>query len=255
MLSLSLRRHHIKIICTSALQFDNFHLAREHITIMKAMLLAAGRGERMRPLTDTIPKPLLFVAGKSLIEHQLEKLVKAGFNDIIINHAYLGEQIVQKLGNGAAYGANIRYSAEAKILGTAGGIANALPLLGDQPFLVVNSDVWTDFPFQTLRKPLEKLAHLVLVPNPTHHPAGDFHLQQNLIHQDLEPKFTFSGIGVYHADLFNLPVDAPIFGLAPLLIKAMEMQQVTGELFTGTWVDVGTPERLAALNLSLQKMR
>lgn len=211
---------------------------------MKAMLLAAGRGERMRPLTDTTPKPLLLVNGKSLIEYQLEKLVAAGFIDIVINHAYLGEQIVQKLGNGTKYGAQITYSPEPEILGTAGGIVNALPLLGFEPFLVVNSDVWTDFPFQTLHQSKDSLAHLVLVPNPTHHPTGDFHLQNNIVSRDAEPKLTFSGIGVYHPDLFKLPIQKPIFGLAPLLIEAMALKQVSGEFFTGTWIDVGTPERL-----------
>lgn len=215
---------------------------------MKAMLLAAGRGKRMRPLTDTVPKPLLSVKGKSLIEHQLEKLVTAGFTEIVINHAYLGEQIVQKLGDGAAYGASITYSAEPEILGTAGGIVNALPLLGQEPFLVVNSDVWTDFPFQTLNKPLNHLAHLVLVPNPTHHPKGDFHLNQNMVSRQSEPKLTFSGVGVYHPDLFSLPIEESVFGLAPLLIKAMETQQVTGTLYLGTWVDVGTPERLESID-------
>jgi len=215
---------------------------------MKAMLLAAGRGERMRPLTDTMPKPLLPIAGKSLIEHQLEKLVSAGFTEIVINHAYLGEQIVQKLGDGADYGANIVYSAEPKILGTAGGIVNALLLLGSEPFLVVNSDVWTNFPFQALNKQLESLAHLVLVPNPAHHPTGDFHLQNGIVSRHPEPKLTFSGIGIYHPDLFGLAIDEAVFGLAPLLIKAMSMQQVTGESFVGTWVDVGTVERLESIN-------
>lgn len=218
---------------------------------MKAMLLAAGRGERMRPLTDTVPKPLLSVGGKSLIEHQLDKLVTAGFTDIVINHAYLGEQIVQKLGDGTRYGANITYSAEPEILGTAGGIVNALPLLGKNPFLVVNSDVWTDFPFQTLRQPMSTLAHLVLVPNPKHHPAGDFHLHQGIVSREQMPKLTFSGVGVYHPDLFTLPMNAPIFGLAPLLIEAMRTQQVSGELFSGTWVDVGTPERLQSIQNNL----
>lgn len=211
---------------------------------MKVMLLAAGRGERMRPLTDTVPKPLLSVGGKSLIEHQLEKLVAAGLTDIVINHAYLGEQIVEKLGDGSAYGATIEYSAESKILGTAGGIVNALPLLGTEPFLVVNSDVWTDFPFQIIDKSLQGLAHLVLVANPAHHPTGDFHLQNNIVSQALEPKLTFSGVGVYHPDLFSLSINEPIFGLAPFLLEAMRMQQVTGEFYQGIWVDVGTPERL-----------
>jgi MurNAc alpha-1-phosphate uridylyltransferase len=217
----------------------------DSINVMKVMLLAAGRGERMRPLTDTVPKPLLSVAGKSLIEHQLEKLVAAGLTEIVINHAYLGEQIVEKLGDGSAYGAMIEYSAESKILGTAGGIVNALPLLGTEPFLVVNSDVWTDFPFQIVNKSLQGLAHLVLVANPTHNPSGDFHLQNNIVSRALEPKLTFSGIGVYHPDLFSLSIDEPIFGLAPFLIEAMRTQQVTGEFYQGVWVDVGTPERLA----------
>lgn len=211
---------------------------------MKAMILAAGRGERMRPLTDTIPKPLLRVRGRCLIEYHLERLVNAGFTEIVINHAYLGQLIENRLGDGSRYGAYIAYSVEGDtLLGTGGGIFRALPLLGDEPFLVVNGDVWCDFPFAHLRNSPTQLAHLVLVDNPPHHPQGDFCLTGDQVQPEGTQRLTFSGIGTYHPALFEGCVDgsAP---LAPLLIKAMQKGQVTGEYFKGRWVDVGTPERL-----------
>jgi N-acetyl-alpha-D-muramate 1-phosphate uridylyltransferase len=217
---------------------------------MRAMLLAAGRGQRMRPLTDNLPKPLLEVGGKTLIEHQLCKLVAAGFDEIIINHAYLGDKIVAKLGSGNKYGAKIKYSAETHILGTAGGIIQALPLLGAEPFLVVNSDIWTDFPFQRLKGQISKLAHIILVANPSHNPNGDFSLQNNLV--QLSHNLTFSGIGVYDKNLFNLCPGEN--NLAKFLIAAIIQQQVTGEYYQGDWVDVGTPQRLAELDLQLGKI-
>jgi len=211
---------------------------------MKAMILAAGRGQRMRHLTENTPKPLLKINGKSLIEYQINRLVEAGFNDIVINLSYLGEQIEQALGDGQRYGATLHYSHEGEpMLGTGGGICKALPLLSDQPFLVVNSDVWTDYPFEKLRTHDFKLAHLVLVENPDHNTQGDFHLNNGYLYPSGHDHLTFSGIGVYHPDLFKDCQPVP-FALAPLLKQAMQVKKVTGELFNGQWVDVGTPERL-----------
>jgi MurNAc alpha-1-phosphate uridylyltransferase len=215
------------------------------------MILAAGRGERMRPLTDHTPKPLLQVAGKSLIEHHIERLVRAGFSEIVINHSYLGEQIEARLGDGQHYGACIAYSREQERLETGGGIRTALPLLGEQPFLVINGDVWCEYPLRDLANQLNGLAHLVLVDNPTHHPNGDFHLHGNLVDCEHQPRLTFSGIGVYHPDLFkDHPMRQP-FPLAPLLRDAMQQRQVTGEHYYGYWLDVGTPERLNELQNKL----
>jgi len=210
------------------------------------MILAAGRGERMRPLTDVTPKPLLRVGGRCLIEYHIERLVAAGFTEIIINHAHLGQQIEQTLGNGQRYGAHLNYSKEGDhALETGGGIVKALPLLGQQPFLVVNGDIWSDYPFSQLQ-PIQGLAHLVLVDNPKHHPHGDFFLLKQKIYAEGSPRLTFSGIGLYHPDLFK--ACKPIrFPLAPLLIKAIEAGQVTGEYYQGIWMDVGTPERLQQL--------
>jgi len=215
---------------------------------MKAMILAAGRGERMRPLTDAIPKPLLPVTDKNLIEHQIMRLVAAGFHDIVINHSYLGEQIEAKLGNGQIYGAHLAYSREMEQrLETGGGIRTALPLLGEHPFIVINGDVWCDYPLAHLRRELNGLAHLIMVNNPSHHPAGDFHLQGERLDFEQQPRLTFSGIGIYHPDLFKqYPAHQP-FPLAPLLKNAMRVGQVTGELYDGYWLDVGTPERLVEL--------
>ena len=216
---------------------------------MKVMILAAGRGERMRPLTDNTPKPLLPVAGKALIEYTIKQLVAAGFNDIIINHAHLGQQIEQHLGRGQQYGATIHYSPEGEQgLETAGGIINALPLLGDAVFLVVNGDVATDFPFAELKNRAVDLAHLVLVDNPEHHPQGDFGLDDagKVIEKNAE-KFTFSGIGLYRPELFsNIPAGSSKLG--PLLRQAMSSQRVSGQKFAGFWMDIGTPERLQELN-------
>lgn len=216
------------------------------------MILAAGRGERMRPLTDTTPKPLLRVKGHCLIEYQLARLVAEGFTDIIINHAYLGEQIEQTLGNGRRYGAKITYSAEDDMLGTGGGIFQALPLLGNKPFLVVNGDIWCDFPFSRLvHHPAHKLAHLVLVNNPTHHPTGDFYLHNQRVYQTGTTRLTFSGIGTYHPALFK-DCSTGWFPLAPLLIQAMQKGEVSGEYFKGDWIDVGTPERFKQLTNYLE---
>jgi MurNAc alpha-1-phosphate uridylyltransferase len=217
---------------------------------MKVMILAAGRGERMRPLTDNTPKPLLPVAGKTIIEHTLNQLILAGFNEIIINHAHLGQQIEAHLGNGKRYGANIQYSPEGERgLETAGGIINALPLLGNDVFLVVNGDIATDFPFVELKNQPVDLAHLVLVDNPEHHPEGDFCIDDSgkLIEKGTE-KLTFSGIGLYRPELFR-NTSPGSSKLGPLLRQAIGNQGVSGQKFAGFWMDIGTPERLQELNL------
>lgn len=216
---------------------------------MKAMILAAGRGDRMRPLTDSIPKPLLKVAGKPLIQYTIENLVAAGFTELVINVAYLGEQIIAALGDGKQFGVNIAYSAEgAEGLETAGGIIHALPLLGTEPFLVVNSDVACDFPLARLRTAPQGLAHLVLIDNPEHHPTGDFSLtEQGLLNVEGENCHTFSGIGVYKPELFS-NLAAGKRKLRPVLEQAMTKGLVSGEKFSGFWMDIGTQERLQALD-------
>ena len=222
---------------------------------MKAMILAAGLGTRMRPLTDNCPKPLLPVAGKPLIVHHIEKLVAAGFDHIVINHAYLGFMIEAALGNGEQFGCKISYSPEEQALETAGGIINALPLLTDngeveEPFLLVNGDVWSSWDFQSARQKLsdDTLAHLYLVPNPEFHPDGDFVLQSHGMVCDKGQgdgtALTFSGISWLSPRLF-LGMAIEKTPLAPLLRETMAKGQVTGELLSETWVDVGTPERLS----------
>lgn len=218
---------------------------------MKAMILAAGRGERMRPLTDQKPKPLLKVGGKALIVWHIERLVKSGFKDIVINHAYLGEQIEEALGDGMQWDAQIEYSPEETALETAGGIANALPLLGNAPFLVINGDIFCEIDFSSLKHALNKpnLAHLVMVNNPVQHPHGDFALQANRLKAEGEKKLTFSGIGVYSPALFHPVIRGNAAKLAPLLKQAMAKGWVTGEHYQGTWHDIGTPERLQQMNV------
>jgi MurNAc alpha-1-phosphate uridylyltransferase len=218
---------------------------------MKAMILAAGRGERMRPLTDHTPKPLLEAGGKPLIVHHIERLAAAGFREIVINHAHLGDQIEAALGDGACWGVHIRYSPEGKALETGGGIFRALPLLGPAPFLVVNGDIWTDLDLSRLHLRDGLLAHLVLVENPTHHPKGDFALAQRVVLSQGEPRYTFSGIGIYRPDLFR-DCQPGAFPLAPLLRRAMDLGLVSGELYSGHWSDVGTPARLQALDRMLK---
>ncbi|MBI5461218.1 MAG: nucleotidyltransferase family protein [Gammaproteobacteria bacterium] len=227
---------------------------------MKAMILAAGRGERMRPLTDTTPKPLLRAGGRALIEYHLDNLVRAGIADIVVNHAHLGAQIVAALGDGARYGAQIAYSPEPEgALETGGGIQRALPLLGDGPFLVVNGDIWTDFDYAALPHDFAGLAYLVLVDNPEHHPAGDFCLRDGRVYDNSGdnagdntgdgngPRLTFSGIGLYRAALFAGCAPGQ-FPLAPLLRAAMARGEVRGMHYTGRWWDIGTPQRLAELD-------
>jgi MurNAc alpha-1-phosphate uridylyltransferase len=217
---------------------------------MKAMILAAGRGERLRPITDNIPKPLVKVRGKALIQYHVENLVAAGFTDLVINHAWHGEQIEKALGDGGQFGATIQYSAEGKALETGGGIFRALPLLGSDPFLVVNGDVFTSYPFAELVNQPSKLAHLVLVPNPPQHPKGDFALQGDAVVREGNPTYTFSGIGVYSPTMFR-DCQPGAFPLAPLLYDAIKRHELTGEVFAGLWEDVGTIERLERLNNSV----
>ena len=222
---------------------------------MKAMILAAGRGERMRPLTDTTPKALLEVGGKPLIVWQIEKLALGGFDEIVINHAYLGHRIETTLGNGELYGVDIFYSPEDSALETAGGIVHALPLLGEHAFPVLNADVFCDYDFRDLHAETVILqeapardAHLVLVDNPDHHRDGDFCLRNGLIEPEGAPRLTFSGIGIYRPTFFHAVPRGEKAPLAPLLRGAIAAGKVSGEHFQGTWVDVGTPERLAQLN-------
>jgi MurNAc alpha-1-phosphate uridylyltransferase len=222
---------------------------------MKTMILAAGRGERMRPLTDTIPKPLLRVAGKPLLVHLIDSLVRAGLDDLIINHAYLGDQIVDFLGDGTRFGARITYSREdSGGLEVGGGIFNALPLITSDPFVVVNGDVWTDYPFERLPRSVGELAHLVVVDNPPHHPGGDFVLSSGMLKDEGEPRLTYSGIGVYRHAFFN-GCRPGKFPLAPLLRAAMAKGAVSGEHYRGQWLDIGTPQRLEALNRELSQRR
>lgn len=217
------------------------------------MILAAGRGERMRPLTDHTPKPLLTVAGRPLIEHTIMQLAAAGFTELVINHAHLGQQIETALGNGNRLGAEIVYSPEGEALETAGGIVNALPLLGKDPFLVVNGDIACDFPYASLKERPIALAHLVLIDNPEHHPQGDFHLTDSgLVKDENDRRLTFSGIGVYHPELFAATPPGKS-KLAPILRQVMAASQVTGEHYRGFWMDIGTPERLQALDERLRR--
>lgn len=216
------------------------------------MILAAGRGERMRPLTDHTPKPLLEVGGKPLIVWHLERLRHAGYTDIVINHAHLGQQIEDYLGDGSRYGVNIHYSPEVEALETAGGIANALPLLGKGPFLVVNGDVYCDIDFAALHLDGEHTAMLVLVDNPPQHPHGDFALCNGKVYDAGEHKLTFSGVGIYRPQLFaGIPRGAKA-KLAPLLREQMALKKVGGLHHCGRWEDVGTPERLRQLDEELR---
>ncbi|HEX7341084.1 MAG TPA: nucleotidyltransferase family protein [Rhodanobacteraceae bacterium] len=231
---------------------------------MRALIFAAGRGERMRPLTDTMPKPLLDVAGKPLIVHHLEHLAAVGVHYVVINTSHLAGQFPATLGDGSRWGLRIRYAYEGdEPLETGGGMLHAMPLLGDEPFLAINGDVYTDFDFAVLPTEPAALAHLVLADNPAHHPQGDFHLAADGHASDTTQaeRLTFAGIGIYRPRLLddwrdiigNAPgadAEPPRFKLAPILRAAMAHGQVTGEHFRGRWSDVGTPERLVALNQS-----
>jgi MurNAc alpha-1-phosphate uridylyltransferase len=216
-----------------------------------AMILAAGRGERMRPMTDTTPKPMLRVRDQPLIERHVVALARAGFERIVINLAWLGSQISEYLGDGTRYGVTILYSEEQpRALETAGGIFRALPNLAPGPFAVVNGDIYTDYPFDELKIGGQQDAHLVLVPNPPQHPKGDFGMERGIAMRDAARQYTFSGIAVYRMGLFAGCSDG-VFPLKPLLLEAMAASRCSAELFTGLWEDVGTPERLRVLNSSL----
>lgn len=224
---------------------------------MLAMILAAGRGERMRPLTDNCPKPLLTVAGKPLIVRHIERLRSAGIRDIVINHAHLGHLIEAALGNGDALAVRLRYSPEAQALETAGGIRQALPLLGEDPFVVVNGDIHCDFDPARLSEvgaglsATTTLAHLVLVPNPKHHPDGDFDLATGRVRLTGGDRLTYSGIGVFHPALFARIEAGTRAALGPLLRENIALDRVSGERYDGYWLDVGTPERLGDLERHL----
>ncbi|MEZ5538802.1 MAG: nucleotidyltransferase family protein [Pseudomonadales bacterium] len=223
---------------------------------MKAMILAAGLGTRMRPLTDHCPKPLLDVAGKPLIVRHIERLAAAGFRELVINIAHLGCMIEEALGDGSTWGVQIAYSRESQPLETAGGIVKALPLLGDAPFLVINGDIWTDFPLNTLPNHFANgaLAHLVLVNNPEHHPQGDFVLQDGKVQpRGEEQGLTFSGVSVLSPDLFSAWREraGSAFPLREVLLPAMQQAAVSGEHYQGYWLDVGTPQRLQQLTQKL----
>jgi MurNAc alpha-1-phosphate uridylyltransferase len=221
---------------------------------MKAMILAAGRGQRMRPLTDDTPKPLLRVAGRPLIDWHLDALARAGVEDVVINTAWLGDRIVAHVEDGGRWGLRVRYSHEGESgLETGGGIHRALPMLGESPFWVLNGDVWTDFDPAGLPTRLDGVAHLVLVPNPAHHPAGDFHLDAaGRVRPDDEGEpLTFAGVGCYDPALFR-GMEAGSFRLAPLLNRAARRGAVTGVRHDGDWFDIGTPERLEAVDAYLR---
>jgi len=233
---------------------------------MKAMIFAAGRGERMRPLTDTCPKPLLPVRGRPLIVWHILNLVRAGITEIVINHAHLGHMIEDALDDGRQFGAHITYSPEGNALETAGGIAKARHLLGDQPFLAIAGDVYCPhFDFSAAKDVLEEndvwgnpheaatrdLGWLYLVKNPAHHPDGDFALESYAIANDGEPRYTFSGIGVYRPKMFDSITPGSSAKLAPILREFANQRRIGGEVYRGDWTDVGTVERLAQLNASL----
>ena len=231
---------------------------------MKALILAAGLGERMRPLTDTTPKPLLHAGGKPLIAWHLEKLAALGVRDVVINTSWLASQFPATLGDGAHWNLRLHYAYEgATPLETGGGMWNALPLLGDASFIAVNGDIWTDYDFARLPRTIDGDAHLVLVDNPPQHPHGDFALDGDRVESDGPARLTFAGIGVYRRDLFDdwrtiigdapgADATPPRFKLAPLLRAAMAQGKVSGEHHRGAWTDVGTPARLAGLNSGLE---
>ena len=220
---------------------------------MRAMILAAGKGERMRPLTLNTPKPLIPVAGVPLIEYHLRALQRAGIHEVVINHAWLGEKIEAHLGDGARFGLHISYSKESQPLETGGGIYKALAVLGDEPFIVVNGDVFTDYDFSKLVQPIQGLAHLVLINNPEHHLEGDFSLAEGRVLSPQAETLTYSGIAVLSPELFA-ECQAGAFKLAPLLRQAIAQGRVSGEHFNGGWIDVGTQERLAAAEAVLAKV-
>lgn len=226
---------------------------------MRAMILAAGRGERMRPLTDRCPKPLLQAGGRPLIAWHLLRLARAGIREVVINHAHLGEQLVAALGNGFGLGLSIAWSPEREALETAGGIANALPLLGDDTFLVINGDIWSDFDpgrARTIAAQMDAAGHsawCVLVQNPEHHPAGDFGIHAGRLSNSAAPRHTFSGIGLYRPAFFAGIARGAHAPLGPMLRDAADAGSVGAEFHPGRWVDVGTPQRLAELDAQLRQ--
>jgi N-acetyl-alpha-D-muramate 1-phosphate uridylyltransferase len=221
---------------------------------MKAMLLAAGRGERLRPMTDSVPKPLLEIAGRPLIGYHLAALARAGIREVVINVSWLGEQLRAALGDGAGYGVSITWSDEGPVpYETGGGIFRALPLLGPGAFLVVNADIWTDIDFGALGIEADAWAHLVLVPNPAHHPRGDFGLEQGRVIAADTDRLTYSGVGLYRAEFFA-GCEPGRFPLLPLLNRAIAARRVRGHLHRGQWSDIGTPQRLAELGWSLPRV-
>ncbi len=218
---------------------------------MRAMILAAGRGERLRPLTDSIPKPLVEVGGKPLIEHHLQALAEAGFREIVINQGHLGNMLRTAMGDGGRWDITIHWSNEQpEALETGGGILQALPLLGSLPFLVVNGDIWTDYPYSHLRSIKCDWAHLVMIPNPPHNLGGDFALLNARIRIEGGDKLTYSGIGVYHPRLFGDCTPGK-FSVVPLLRSTMENHLITGEIYKGGWEDIGTLERLEAVRVNI----
>lgn len=214
---------------------------------MRVMILAAGRGERMGELTKRCPKPLLRVGNRALIEYALYQCKVAGFTEVVINVSYHADQIMDTLGDGSRFGLSITYSIEPERLETGGGIVKALPLLGDQPFIVLSGDVITGVPLAKLPRTLNSLAHLVLVPNPDFHPQGDFGLHEGFLTRHTQPTYTFGNVGVYHPDLFAGCEVRP-FPLNQLLFPAIEKQQITGEIYQGPWYNVGNPVQLADIN-------
>ena len=214
---------------------------------MRAMILAAGRGERLRPLTDEIPKSLIEVRGKSLLERHLEHVQSAGIRTVVINLGWLGDKIVERIGSGSRYGLEVIYSQEGEdILETGGGIHKALPRLGADPFLVVNADIYTDMPVPVVQMGDSHLGHLVMVPTPDYRDHGDFDIENGLIRNSDKAPYTFSGVAIYRPAFFD-GCEAGRFPLAPLLREAADRGRLSGSLYEGTWADVGTPERLAAL--------
>lgn len=218
---------------------------------MRAMILAAGRGERLRPLTDTLPKSLVEVQGQSLLERHLQHIRAAGIKKVVINLGWLGEQIAQRVGSGARYGIDVTYSPEGdNILETGGGIHKALPMLGGEPFLVVNADVFTDMPVPEIDLASDAVGHLVLVPTPAYREHGDFSLRKGIIGN--EPELTFSGVAIYRPEFFE-DCKPGRFSIVPMLRAAADEQRLTGSIYEGTWADIGTPERLASLESGTQQ--
>jgi MurNAc alpha-1-phosphate uridylyltransferase len=212
------------------------------------MILAAGRGERLRPLTDTVPKSLVEVRGESLLERHLKNIGDAGIEDVVINLGWLGDKIVERVGSGSEYGLNVKYSPEGEnILETGGGIHNALPMLGDEPFLVVNADIYTDMPVPDVTLEDNMVGHLVLVRSPSYRDGGDFDIEDGLVQNGASPSLTFSGVSVYRPEFFD-DCKAGRFSIVPMLREAADASRLQGSLYEGLWADVGTPERLQAVN-------